>query len=571
MTERLSAPKEYGEIKSPGEKELLPVFEELTNQEGWYVLHSVRIAKHSTKSMGEIDFVVIIPGTVVVCIEVKAANTLKVDKGVWYWGCMDAKEESPFSQVADAMFSLLKWIKNNIDRNALGFPFIPLVITTHLDLTSPQLAVEADNQCEYISASKIREKLGTPININLLKTAILESVASTLSKIKIKYNRKAEDYDVIAKSMFQKIRPSFHAKSSIDSTVINGRADVVKATEEQLNAFTLATIIPMFFVAGLAGTGKTIIATALARQKAKRSDKVVLICFNRHMMQYFKENLKALNIAVYTIDQLFMKITNVSIDGTNDVFWSSELPEMVLERLTNSNFSFPAELQYDHLFIDEAQDIFRNDIRGEVATLLFESMLSVTFQDMKNEADSQNKSIFACGDPQNQDIYANHIGWTFEDFKVHGFFCRELLINCRNTEDIGIQAQAWGRLNPPYEGFRIQRRAGSYVRKNISDEKEKLKILKNQVTSALNNGYSDIVILTPSKGNANSYTQIKGYGDLTSAKKVRCGTIHCFKGLDADVVILVDINDKTDKKLIHLGISRAKQKLILITSRELMP
>ncbi len=53
-------------------------------------------------------------------------------------------------------------------------------------------------------------------------------------------------------------------------------------------------------------------------------------------------------------------------------------------------------------------------------------------------------------------------------------------------------------------------------------------------------------------------------------RTIRCETIHRFKGLEADVVILVELRpDDRLRRLLYVGASRAKHHLIAIVTPEL--
>ena len=56
------------------------------------------------------------------------------------------------------------------------------------------------------------------------------------------------------------------------------------------------------------------------------------------------------------------------------------------------------------------------------------------------------------------------------------------------------------------------------------------------------------------------------FGKLRDASEVGFSTIRRFKGLEANVVILCELSDSDDPKLMYVGTSRAKHVLILIKS-----
>ena len=92
---------------SPGEKD---VFQRLASDpvaSDWTVIHSFDLPHHVRRISGELDFVVLIPGRGILCVEVKAASSVSRREGLWYYG-KDPKGDprGPFRQAADGMHSL---------------------------------------------------------------------------------------------------------------------------------------------------------------------------------------------------------------------------------------------------------------------------------------------------------------------------------------------------------------------------------------------------------------------------------------------------------------------------------
>ena len=69
-----------------GEKEIALRLQKDSATENWSVLHSLNIADHRLQVAGECDFVIIIPRKGVLCVEVKGCRSLKVERGLWYYG-----------------------------------------------------------------------------------------------------------------------------------------------------------------------------------------------------------------------------------------------------------------------------------------------------------------------------------------------------------------------------------------------------------------------------------------------------------------------------------------------------
>ncbi len=99
------------DVKSRGEKQIFELFEKDPDTSDWIVLHSLGIAKHTQRTCGEIDFVVMAPKLGIFCLEVKSGE----ENGVWNftnrYGKTVKKNRSPFEQASDGMYSLIDFLK----------------------------------------------------------------------------------------------------------------------------------------------------------------------------------------------------------------------------------------------------------------------------------------------------------------------------------------------------------------------------------------------------------------------------------------------------------------------------
>ncbi|MCL4553407.1 MAG: NERD domain-containing protein, partial [Candidatus Marsarchaeota archaeon] len=108
---RMIPPVVGDETSSPGEKELFDRFVAEPGTEGWAVLHSLDIPDHRRQLMGEIDFVIAVPGLGILCLEVKSHLKVRRDReGIWYLGQDPPSRNGPFRQAADSMHSLRKYV-----------------------------------------------------------------------------------------------------------------------------------------------------------------------------------------------------------------------------------------------------------------------------------------------------------------------------------------------------------------------------------------------------------------------------------------------------------------------------
>src|SRR6516162_216785 len=98
---------------SAGERRVFSLLENDPDTSSWTVLHSLGLARRTTGPYGEIDFVVIIPGEGIICLEVKGGR-VSCEAGTWRTmnrlGDVAVLKKSPFLQVRNAMFALRKAI-----------------------------------------------------------------------------------------------------------------------------------------------------------------------------------------------------------------------------------------------------------------------------------------------------------------------------------------------------------------------------------------------------------------------------------------------------------------------------
>ena len=108
-------PAQYDQsTASAAEKRIFHLLENDPDTADWFALHSLALTKRSSGPYGEIDFVVLVPSGVVICLEVKGGRVSCRD-GVWQttdrFGVVSEHKKSPFIQARDGMFSLLRAVQ----------------------------------------------------------------------------------------------------------------------------------------------------------------------------------------------------------------------------------------------------------------------------------------------------------------------------------------------------------------------------------------------------------------------------------------------------------------------------
>ncbi|MGM0609125.1 MAG: NERD domain-containing protein [Candidatus Muiribacteriota bacterium] len=263
-----------------GEREIALKLENDPDTKDWIVLHSLDIKGHRSQVTGECDFVVIIPGKGVLCIELKGCKSLKVSDGCWYYGTNPIGDtRGPFKQAADNMHSLRSYLvkaspdlKNIVFWSVVIFPYISFYET------SPEW-----HNWQIVDSGKLKAN-----TISRLLNGVIDNARSLLkSKNNCKwFNDKEEIPD---KKHSENIKNVFRPKFEYYESPVSRRkrlfADIKKYTEEQYNALDAMQMNPRVVFNGPAGTGKTLLAVEFARRAIKKIKKLCLSALTK-IFQY---------------------------------------------------------------------------------------------------------------------------------------------------------------------------------------------------------------------------------------------------------------------------------------------
>jgi superfamily I DNA/RNA helicase len=234
-------------------------------------------------------------------------------------------------------------------------------------------------------------------------------------------------------------------------------------------------------------------------------------------------------------------------------------PELCLEVLLESE----AE-QYDALIVDEGQDLMRSAYVD-----VFDALL-------RGGLKSRSWRLFY--DP-NQDIYRGQqpkaLGMLIEARPTQF----RLFTNCRNTQPIALTTSMLAG-TPCDETLVVN---GPDVKKQwYLNPAQQIRQISNYINYLLGAGVapSEIVILSRRRlqnsviglGLRGVPLQLFDEGQSTKMRKqkdsyLRFSTVSAFKGLEADVIILADIDDLTSdesREILYVGTSRARTLLALL-------
>nr|WP_281175504.1 ATP-binding domain-containing protein [Desulfobacter vibrioformis] len=375
----------------------------------------------------------------------------------------------------------------------------------------------------------------------------------------------------LCREILKILRPEFEFYQSPFSRRKKLSDNLKKYTSEQYTALDAMQTNHRVIFNGPAGTGKTLLAIETARRAMMENKRVLFLCFNKNISIWIKEQFDAEDlklITVSTLHALMLKISGLNIPGnTSSEFWTDVLPAAAVDKIIDTGEA--GDHEYDCLVLDEAQDMLRDNYIDFLDLLL------------KNGMKKGRWRYF--GDFNNQQIYSA------STMDLDGFIRKHssntpvysLGINCRNTPRIAAYAHLLGGLDPDY---RSVLRPDDHVRPELkfydsSGQQEKiLSDLLETIRYGQRYKNNEIVILSPfskrccaGKLDSPWNQRLVSYSGVTDNSRISYCTIHAFKGLEAPVVIVTDMEEirKTESiNLLYISITRALSRLVILINKK---
>lgn len=510
------------------------MFEELSRlPDEYYIFHSFEIVslKGSVITESETDFVIFHPKKGLICLEAKAGQ-VRYEKGYWQYGSgIIMKHNGPYCQAKKNKWQLRDYMiargleyesKNCKKIHAVWFPDVPLDNFKNVNLPGEgdvNITLTADTfghiqeHIDRIFAYEGQDRCFTKLSD--------QSVEKILNRVL------APSFNLISVQQVEKER-----NINIFKRLLDEQVSLLNYLEDQNNAI----------INGLAGTGKTVIALEKARRHAIQNQKVLFLCYNSYLKDHLRDIYSDPNVSFYTVAGLSQKICGI-IDYKT-------LQEKLMEMLIDDTFP------YQHVIIDEGQDFGREEIdEVEIINILKE----LTVENKK-----QNGTFYLFYD-KNQMVQSTII----PDYIKNAECKLTLYRNCRNTENIALTSLRFLGLEKSPKLY-PDAVLGEHPEIGICTSKdETIMLLNAEIDKYIDAGYNDVTVLTCKTeessiiaGNCkdSKYRYKRGY--------VRFITCRKFKGLESDVIIVIDIDrrsfDDEGRMLMYVGTSRAKFKLSCI-------
>lgn len=512
------------------------MFDELNQlPEDYYVFHSFEIVtiKGGQVLESETDFVIFHPKKGLICLEAKAGQ-VKYENGYWQYGSgKRMKHDGPYIQAKRNKWYLkdymiehgLEYECNNCKKlHAVWFSDVP-----ESNFKGATLPGEGDIRITLTADSfghiqecidKIFEFEGQDkCTTNLSEKSVQKILERVL----------APSFNLISLQQVEQER-----NKNVFKRMLREQVALLNYLDEQNNAI----------INGLAGTGKTVMAVEKARRHSEKDEKVLFLCYNAFLNEHLRETYPYPHVSYYTVAGLSQKLC----EKVDYKALQEKLTQMFLEG------TFP----YQHVIIDEGQDFGKEEIdEVEIIELLRENAI---------DNEERNGTFYLFYD-KNQMVQSKKAPKYIEEAD-----CKLTLYrNCRNTENIALTSlrllgsEKAPKLYPdavmgdlPEIGF-------------CSTKEETIALLNSEIDKYIDAGYNSITILTCKTEESSiigdcckdsKYNYKRGYVKFTTCRK--------FKGLESDVIIVVDIDKGTfaeeGEQLMYVGTSRARFKLSCIVN-----
>lgn len=503
----------------------------------YYVFHSFRIIQieENTWKENEIDFVIFHKQKGILCLEAKAGKVY-CENGIWHYG--SGKEmRDPFTQANSNRWKLVQYMERfyqtkeikkhckvlagvwfpGIDKFGLSHISLPANATQEIVLTSDDLE-DPREAIDKIFAIRV------PVTV-AGETAFVETSLTKSEAQSILQNVLCPTFSILPSKTLE-----LDYKREKFNSLIAEQANLLNYLEEQRSAV----------INGAAGTGKTMIAVEKARRHSQKGESVLFLCYNVKLRDYLESTYSYENVDYYTIDKFACKICH-TIEPDY-----SELENELIRFFDEENFP------YRHIIIDEGQDFGQTRMRSdEIFSTLEEIVLS-----------REGGTFYVFYDKLQ----------LVQSFKVPKFIedadCRLTLYkNCRNTRKIAETSFKPFSKQPKLFDSAIVGSMPKICFANSENVKEKLNKLIGQ---ALDNEIRDIQILSCAPS-GKSILDDAIQDEIYRYKEMDIPFTTCrkFKGLEADMIILVDVDRDAilgNSQLFYVGASRARFELGIIAS-----
>lgn len=510
-------PKQYpGEIWAEAQ-----VFEALAKlPDDWHVISDVFFPvqrKNAPTLDGQVDFVLVHRKWGVIVMEVKG-GTVAIRGGEWETtnrdGTFDIKD--PFKQANDYKWHLKKIVLQRTGHDLFFMHAVALPSTSR--------------PAAHIGAH--------PTDLVLFK-ADLDSPTAAIDRV-LAYHKPSEHR--MSRKQVDDVVDLFAPTISIKPRLVDLAGSAVKKqielTRQQRIAFEGTRSMSRVWVRGGAGTGKTVLAMERARKLANEGARVLLSCYNKPLGDQLRSQLSDQPlITAGHFHNIATRLGRSRPAGVSDSEWlDSGLADAMFDKCTAEGHT------WDAVIIDEAQDFSAYWLE------VLEQLLDPKGRGQLIAFSDDNQRLFRDRD---------RASLPAEPY--------ELTVNCRNTPEINESAS-----RPLGITMECLRESGLNPTVDVvaGDLMPTVRTRLHEIVVDGGIPVDRVAVLSPSRPLIDKLQDTRiGRWDAVEigCPGLVCETVHRFKGLEADAVVLVLPDDGPfDPKLFYVGASRACAVLSIV-------
>lgn len=302
---------------------------------------------------GEADFLIIWPERGVLILEVKGGN-IRFENGQMQWFSQDYYGRShqikdPFKQASRNLHAIENIIKKKVFSNQ------PLPFAYGYAVCFPDLVYKGG------MAPGSDPNIVIDLSDFLTNTSFSDAIANALNK----WNRAANTAPInkdLKRQIEQAISPEFKLIALMSRQIANQEEQLVRLTEEQHRVLEFCQHNSRVAIEGVAGSGKTLLALSQARYYANQGKSTLLLCYNKALAHWMRGCIPAHYgdfIQVYHFHGLVAELCKRSAQpfsptGKHD-FWTNEAADLLSNAL-----AVLADFRFDAIVVDEAQDFVQD-------------------------------------------------------------------------------------------------------------------------------------------------------------------------------------------------------------------
>lgn len=535
-------------------------FKDSPKTKDWTVFYSYRkrIAR-----FGEVDFIAVIPGEGVIAMELKNIVPSKISSSefVYDYNNVHTSAPNPFTKLQYQALEIKNFLRQNPACNG--------TFVSHV-LMFPKYKKEFSHDiCRrrefYLNAQYFDDK-----------NQPTDKLPDYL--INLHHNQKEnvkclppKDIKEAINSTIELLKPVFEVNEREAAMDI---ADTLSSLNQDIGIqYKMLKNLPRALIRGGAGTGKTLMAFQKIKDARAAGIKTLFLCFNKLLGESFKEAFRMCSdVKAGCIEEYMMRAASANgikfskDDKEKKEFYYKTLPEAFLSKECK---------KYDLLVVDEFQDL----CIPEYIKVLDASVKGGLKQGNVWLLSDFEQNIFNKRQEKHDKSFCEN--YNFDNCKIN------LCINYRNPGAITRLAENLVNTdNVLYERSAVRARGSAdeiIIYENSEEQQEKLELLiEHLLSKECGHRRSDIVILSAhseKNSDVNKMAQAKrGWGrhialpEKASDNNIRFTSVHRFKGLEANVIIITDIDDSKPftpnlATVLYTGITRAKYKAIFFVKK----